>query len=278
MEATLIAAVLFAALLHASWNALVKIGGDGLLTIFLFKVLSAPIAVVVLVFTGVPNIDSLPYALSSGMVLLFYCIFLGHAYQHADFSLVYPIARGVAPPAVAVLAMVFAGETLKGPMLIGMAVVSVGILLLTYSRRIEHTMMLGLMSAAGVGITIAAYTLLDGVGARVSGNAIAYMALLNLASLLPIGVYVLIRHRRAGIELIIHEWRRGVIGGGIMYLAYGIVIYSLTHAPMAMVAALRETSVIIAAVIGTRLLNEPFGLRRFIAASVVAVGVAVIIM
>lgn len=182
MDGFLIAAVLFAALLHASWNALVKIGGDGLLTIFLFKALSAPVAATMLIFTGFPNIDSMPYAFGSGVILLFYCIFLGHAYQNADFSLVYPVARGVAPPAVALLAMVFVGEALESSVFIGTAIVSIGILLLTYARRIDHKVMLGLVSAAGVGITIAAYTLVDGIGARRSGDAIAYIAFLKLAT------------------------------------------------------------------------------------------------
>jgi len=278
MDGFLIAAVLFAALLHASWNALVKIGGDGLLTIFLFKALSAPVAATMLIFTGFPNIDSMPYAFGSGVILLFYCIFLGHAYQNADFSLVYPVARGVAPPAVALLAMVFVGEALESSVFIGTAIVSIGILLLTYARRIDHKVMLGLVSAAGVGITIAAYTLVDGIGARRSGDAIAYIAFLNLATFLPLGTFVMVRRRRAAVELVLAEWRRGLIGGCIMYMAYGIVIYALTRAPMGMVSALRETSVIIAAVIGTWMMNEPFGMRRFVAACVVTAGVCIIIM
>jgi drug/metabolite transporter (DMT)-like permease len=278
MDVSLVIALLLAALLHASWNALVKVGGDGLLTFFLFKAGALPIAGAVLVFTGLPNMACLPYAVASSLTLLAYSIFLGHAYQRADFSLVYPIARGVAPVGVAVLAMVFAGERLTGMMLAGTAVVSAGIMLLAYARRLQKTMVLGLLSAAGVGIAIATYTLFDGIGARVSGDAIAYMALLNIASFLPLGVYVLLRRRRDAMALVVKEWRHGLIGGCIMYLAYGIVIYALTRAPMASVAALRETSVIIAALIGTRMLNEPFGVRRFIAACAVALGVAVIIM
>ena len=270
--------MLFAALLHASWNALVKIGEDPLLTMFLFKVLSAPIAVVVLVFTGLPDIASMPYAFGSSAVMLFYFIFLSHAYRNADFSLVYPVARGVAPPAVAVLAMVFADETLGSSTIAGTAIVSIGILLLTYAHRIDRSVMMGLASAAGVGLTISIYTLLDGIGARHSGNAIAYMAFLSLATLLPLGVFVLVRRRRASVALVFHEWRRGLIGGCIMYLAYGIVIYALTRAPMGMVSALRETSVIIAAVIGAWMMKEPFGLRRFLAACIVTTGVAIIII
>jgi len=278
MDGFLIVAVLFAALLHAVWNALVKIGGDGLLTMFLFKVLSAPVAIVVLIFTGFPEIASMPYALGSSAVMLFYFIFLSHAYQNADFSLVYPIARGVAPPAVAALALVFADEALESSTIIGTAIVSVGILLLTYARRIDRSVMLGLASATGVGLTIAVYTLLDGIGARHSGNAIAYMAFLSLATLLPLGVIVLVRRRRDAVTQVFRNWRRGLIGGCIMYLAYGIVIYALTRAPMGMVSALRETSVIIAAVIGTWVMNDSFGLRRIVAACVVTIGVAVIIL
>ena len=128
MDYWLIIAVLFAALLHASWNALVKIGGDGILTFFLFKVGCLPFAVLLLVFTGLPDAASLPYLLASGSTLLAYALFLAHAYKRADFSLVYPIARGTAPVIVAVLAMVFAGEPLSGLALGGTVVVSAGIM------------------------------------------------------------------------------------------------------------------------------------------------------
>ncbi|MBT3658664.1 MAG: EamA family transporter [Rhodospirillaceae bacterium] len=278
MDGFLIAAVLFAALLHAGWNALVKIGGDGLVTIFLFKTLSAPVGAILLIFTGLPDTASMPYAFASGVILLFYCMFLGHAYQNADFSMVYPVARGVAPPAVAVLAMVLVGETLESSVFIGTAIVSIGILLLTYARQIDRSVMAGLASAVGVGVTIAAYTLVDGIGARYSGDPIAYIAFLNLATYLPLGAYVMARRRAVAVNLVRREWRRGLIGGCIMFMAYGIVIFAMTRAPMGMVSALRETSVIIAAVIGTWMMKEPFGPRRFAAACVVTIGVGIIIM
>jgi len=278
MDVTLITAVLLAALLHAGWNALVKISGDSFLTFFLFKVGALPFAVVLLLFTGVPDAAALPYLIASGLTLLAYALFLGHAYQNADFSIVYPIARGVAPVGVAVLAMVFADERLSGPMLAGTGVVSLGIMLLAFQRRPQRAMLSGMLSAAGVGATIATYTLLDGIGARLSGDPIAYMALLNIASFAPICAVALVRRRSEAMALVAKEWRRGLIGGTLMYLAYGIVIYALAMAPMASVSALRETSVIIAAIIGTRLMKEPFGLRRVIAATMVFAGVAIIIL
>ena len=136
MDVWLVFAVLLAALLHASWNALVKVGGDGVLTLFVFKVGALPFAGAVLLFTGMPDPASLPYVVASSLALLAYALFLGHAYQNADFGLVYPIARGVAPVGVGVLAAVFAGDVPTGQVLLGTVVVSAGIMLLAYVRRV----------------------------------------------------------------------------------------------------------------------------------------------
>ncbi len=278
MELWLVIAVLLAALLHASWNALVKVGGDGVQTFFLFKLGGLPFAGAVLLFTGMPDPAALPYVAASSLVLLAYGLCLGHAYQNADFSLVYPIARGVAPVGVGVLAVVFAGEVPKGTMLLGTVVVSAGIMALAYVRRAERAVPSGLVSAVGVGLAIATYTLLDGIGARVSGRPVAYAALLNVASFVPVALVVLAWRHREAMGLVAKEWRNGLLGGTLMVLAYGIVIFAMTRAPIASVAALRETSVIIAAVIGTCLMGEPFGRQRVVAACVVTVGVVLIIV
>ncbi len=277
MEIWLVVAVLLAALLHASWNALVKVGGDGVVTFFLFKLGALPFAGAVLLFTGLPDPAALPYVAASSLALLAYGLCLGHAYQNADFSLVYPIARGVAPVGVGVLAMVFAGEALEGGLLVGTLVISGGIMLLAATRHATRAMASGLVGAVGVGLAIATYTVLDGIGARVSGQPVAYAAFLNIASFVPVAVVVLAWRRREAVRLVVSDWRAGLVGGTLMVLAYGIVIFAMTRAPIASVAALRETSVVIAAVIGTRLLGEPFGARRIIAALVVLAGVVTII-
>ena len=277
MDVWLVFAVLLAALLHASWNALVKVGGDGVLTLFVFKVGALPFAGAVLLFTGMPDPASLPYVVASSLALLAYALFLGHAYQNADFGLVYPIARGVAPVGVGVLAAGFAGDVPTGQVLLGTVVVSAGIMLLAYVRRVTLATLKGLTSAVGVGLSIATYTLLDGIGARLSGQPIAYAAILNIVSFVPVAAVVLVWRRRDAVALVVREWRNGLIGGTLMVLAYSIVIFAMTLAPIASVAALRETSVIIAAVIGTRLMGEPFGTRRVIAACVVTAGVVMIL-
>ena len=165
------------------------------------------------------------------------------------------------------------GERLSGPGLGGILVISAGIAILAYHPRAMTRHIPDLLRAAGVGLCIAVYTLFDGVGARISGNVLGYTAMLTIFSGIPLIATALFLRGGETVEFLRREWKAGVIGGVMMFTAYAMVIYALTLSQMAHVAALRETSVIFAAVIGTLILKEPLGVKRVFAAAVVAGGI-----
>jgi drug/metabolite transporter (DMT)-like permease len=268
--------VLLAALMHASWNTIIKTGGDGLLMFVLLKVPTMVIAVMVLVVVGLPNAASVPYAIGSAAGFTAYCFLLIWAYRLGDLNFIYPVARGSAPLGVALLSAVLIGEGLSGLGLAGILVISAGIAALAYHPRTVARHIPDLLRAASVGLCIAVYTLFDGVGARISGNVLGYTAMMSIFSGIPLMTIAFYMRGGETANFLRREWKTGVIGGVMMFTAYAIVIYALTLTQMAQVAALRETSVIFAAVIGTVLLKEPLGGKRILAATVVAGGIILV--
>ncbi|MEX0695611.1 MAG: EamA family transporter [Rhodospirillales bacterium] len=277
VDASVLLLVLLAAIMHATWNAFVRSGSDTLLSLFLVKALTIPIAVGVLFVTGLPEIESAPYLVLSAAINSVYFYFLTKAYSSGDLSICYPIARGVAPVAVLLFSMFALGETLPLSAYAGVAVISVGIMVLAMRRDKSLPQPAGIGWALAVGLAIAGYTLTDGIGARLSGNPIGYTAVLNvLTGVLLCTAVVYLRGRSVAFASFTN-WKTGIIGGALMFGAYALVVYALTRAPVASVAALRETSVIFAAIIGTLVLKEPLGLRRIIASVFVAIGVAILV-
>ena len=268
--------VLLAALMHASWNAIVKTGGDGLLMFVLIKAPTMVIGAVVLAVVGLPNAASIPYAIGSAAAFSAYCFLLIWAYRVGDFNFVYPVARGSAPLCVALLSGLLLGERLSGLGLSGVLIISAGIAVLAYHPRIVSRHLPDLLRAMGVGLCIGVYTLIDGVGARISGNFLGYVAILTIFSGIPLMTAAFFLRGGETVDFLRREWKAGIIGGAMMFAAYAIVIYALTLSQMALVAALRETSVIFAAVIGTLILKEPLGAKRIFAAMVVAAGIILV--
>jgi len=278
IDASVLLLVLLAAIMHATWNAFVRSGSDTLLSLFSVKALTILIAAGVLLVTGLPAVESAPYLVLSAAIngLYFYC--LAKAYSSGDLSICYPIARGVAPVAVLLLSMLALGEVLPLPAYAGVAVISVGIILLAWRRDKALPPPAGIAWALAVGLAIAGYTMTDSVGARLSKNPVGYTAVLNvLTGILLCTVVVFLRGRRAAFASLAN-WKIGLVGGTLMFGAYALVVYALTRAPVASVAALRETSVIFAAVIGTLVLKEPLGVQRVIASVFVAAGVAILVI
>lgn len=275
MEISLTLAVLLAALLHALWNSFVKVGEDRLVSVAVIcatgAMLSAPIAL----FMPLPGTPAFGLALLSVTIHLVYYFCLVNAYRFGDLSRVYPLARGLAPPLVAVGAALVAGEWLSAREVIGVALVSLGIATLVAGAR-GGAERRGLWFAAATGATIGIYTVVDGLGGRAVPRALSYIAWLNIFE----GAVLLAAARaRRGPAL----WPtlravlpRGVVAGLMATVGYGIVIYAMSRGAMAHVSALRETSVVIAALIGTVVLGEPGATSRVAAAVVVAAGVVVL--
>jgi drug/metabolite transporter (DMT)-like permease len=263
--------VLFAALLHASWNALLKSGGDGFWSMTVMGIATALACAAALPFLPVPLRACWPFIAASALLHVGYNAFLIRAYRGGDFGSAYPIARGSSPLLVTLGAALTAGETPALHGIIGILLVSTGIISLTFRGRRPPEA--GIFYALGTGVFIAAYSVTDGLGARLSGNAPAYtawMCLLWGAAALP--AYLLLR--REG-----RLWRGAranglaALGGIISVVAYGIVIFAMAHAPMGSVSALRETSVLFAVLLGRIVFGEKLTARRIVSALVIVTGV-----
>jgi drug/metabolite transporter (DMT)-like permease len=269
--------VLSAAVMHASWNALVKVGGDPLARLALVNLACSALAIPVLAIAGLPDAASLPYLAISVVVHNAYYGLLTLSYQVGDLSYVYPLARGSAPLIVAVMAFVFAGEQLSLPGMLAVATICVAILSLALTGRGNGRHGWKATSAAlATGLSIACYTNSDGLGARASGNPIAYVSMLFFLEGLPLIGFLWLARRHALSETLRAAWRPGLVGGALAFLGYGIVVWSFAHAPITLVSAVREVSVVIAAMIGVRMLGEPFGLRRVAAAAAVVLGIVLL--
>ena len=266
--------MLLAAVMHATWNAFVKAGGDRLVIMALAMILASPFCLFGALFVPFPDPASWPYLVASIVIHSAYYGFLIHAYRHGDLSQVYPIARGAAPVLVAAAAWIWAGEALRPREMLGVAVVSLGILSLAWRRG--HVLRAGeagsIAFALLTSVSIALYSVTDGIGVRNAGSAISYILWLFALEGWPLFLYALWRRRgRIGVSFL-PNLKIGFGAAAISTLAYGIVIWAMSLGAMAHVVALRETSVVMAAAIGAMALKEPFGLRRIAAAATVAAG------
>jgi len=283
LTAGTLALVLLAALCHATWNALVKTGSDKLVMQTLVIGTGGVICVFALPFLPLPAAESWPYLIGSVVIHVVYFLFLTYAYAHGDLSQVYPIARGTAPALVALFAWITVGESLTAWEIAGLVIVSAGImslsrltpLLLRKAVPLDGEVK-AIVYALLTALCIGTYSLFDGLGGRTSGNVASYIAWLYVLCALPLAAITFWRRRgRIAVSFAPHLVT-GIGGGLVASLAYAIIIWALSVAPMAHVVALRETSVIIAAYLGTRLLREPFGPQRVAAATVVACGAALL--
>jgi len=276
MDPLVLALVLAAAVLHASWNALVKSGGDPWVRLALANGAGTVCAAAMVPFVGLPEAAAWPFIFGSIAVHQVYFAFLALQYRYGDLSHVYPISRGSAPLLVAVTAYFFADETLSPTGVVAVVLICGSILSLTVDRAGKFAPGKGTFFALGTSLTIAAYTLIDGLGGRSTANVIDYIVYMFLLNALPFGLLVAFMRRRALVPTFLLHWKTGAVGGLLSFAAYGLVIWAMSLTPMTYVSALRETSVILAALIGTLLLKEPFGLQRIAAACCVAVGVVLL--
>jgi drug/metabolite transporter (DMT)-like permease len=264
-------AVLAAAVTHATWNAIAHGIKDQLLAFALIGVGGIVVAIPLIIVTPMPRADCWPYLLGSIVIHVFYNLLLMRCYRLGEFGQVYPLARGTSPLVVTILAAIFVHERLGWPQITGVLIVSAGLATLVLAGRRPGRA--AFLAAVGTGLTIAAYTTVDGVGVRLSGSPIGYIGWLMLLESLCVPMFALARRREVLLKQRPRILLAGLAAGALSVLAYGLVLWAQTRGALAPIAALRETSVIFGAIIGTLIFREPFGRTRVAATVLVAAGI-----
>ena len=265
--------VLFGALLHASWNALVKSSSDKTLDTALIHVLCSLLALPVCLYVGPPPAESWPYILGSLVVHVGYYFALAGAYRHGELGLTYPLMRGTAPMLVALTSFVLIGEDLSPLAWLGVACISGGVLLLGFTRE-WWTHRKAILFALCNAVLIAVYTVIDAKGARSSGHVLQYISMLFVLDGWPFALLVFMQ-RKGQVWLYVQKRWPVAAGGACASIgSYAIALWAMTVAPVAMVAALRETSVFFAALIGAWFLKEVWTRQRIAGTVAILSGVA----
>ena len=278
MENFVFLAVLFAAACHAGWNALIKVGLDPLSTTTLISLGAGLVALAHVPLVGVPAWAAWPWLIASVIVHLCYFASLIESYRTGDLGQVYPIARGSAPLMTAAATTVFIGEKLSLVGWTGIFSLVAGVLLLSArgGRELAEVDRRAIGFALFTALTICAYSVVDGIGARLSANPNAYSVWLFIGIAVVMLPYAIYRDGPDVIPAMRRFWRRGLAGGALQLLSYGIAIWAMTAAPIAVVAALRETSVLFGAVIAVVVLKEPLRAARIVAACLIVCGLILI--
>ena len=267
--------VLSAALLHAVWNALVKGSDDKAIVLGLISLGHVIPGLFIVMVVSLPPIESVPYIIASTIIHWVYYYLLNTAYRIGDFSIIYPIARGLAPVLIALGSQIWIGEKLPILAWTGILTVSGGIMILTrgsFSGAIPPS---AIVAAVGVALAVTAYSLVDGVGIRISGNALSYIGWLFVNEIFVAAFIFSSQFKRLRV-VSVRTLYIGFAGGVISGLAYAMVLYAKTLAPLGIISALRETSVIFAAIIGVIWFKEGPRNQRLFAALIVVVGIGLI--
>ncbi len=272
MELHVFLAVLAAAAFHAGWNTMLKLRLEPLLALSLIAAASGLVMLPVLSVAGLPAPAAWPYILASLAIHLIYYVALGEAYRTGGLGQVYPIARGAAPLITALTAWLWLGEALSVKGWLGVMVLASGILILSLRGGLSGLDVRAVGFALITACAISAYTLADGIGARQGGSTLAYISWLFVLDGAMMLIFGLVVYRDTFVAELRQSWRLIVAGGALSAAAYAIAIWAMTQAPIALVAALRETSVLFAAGLGIIILREPILVSRICAALLVVAG------
>lgn len=277
MDATVFFAVLFAAVLHASWNAIVKNASDKYLSMTAVVLGHAPLAALMIPFVPAPSIESVPYMVASTLMHTGYQVFLLWGYRAGDMSQVYPIARGTAPIIVTLISIFALGEHLTAMQLTAVALIGLGIMSLLAVRGHD-----GLRNAkAGVlalitSVFIAGYTMTDGMGARVAQTGVGFYSYATIVNAAVFAAIMAIAKPGLLGRIMPEAGKSLLIGGAASFIAYAIAVWGFTRAPIALVAALRETSIIVALLISVFVMKERLDLAKLVSTFITAAGAVVL--
>ncbi|MFD3529987.1 EamA family transporter [Streptomyces sp. NPDC058664] len=272
--------VLVAAVTHAGWNAIAHHIRDQLLSFTLISGGGAAIGLVTACFVPLPAAGAWPYLIASALLHVGYYALLMRSFTLGDFGQMYPIARGTAPLVVTALAAVLLDEIPDGRQLLGVAVACAGLTGLALwgvRGKGDRPHWPALLAAGATGLSIALYTVVDGVGVRASGTPLGYVAWLMILEGLVIPAYALWTRRAALLPQLRPYAARGLLGAALSVAAYALVLWAQTKAPLAPIAALRESSIIVGAAIGALFFKERFGGPRIAAAGLMVVGIGLML-
>ena len=277
MSLTIVAIILSAAMLHAVWNAIVKTAADRTTTLGLVALGHVLPGAAMVCILPLPSSEAFIYIALSTFIHFGYFYLLGRAYQHGDLSVVYPIARGTVPALVSLLAMLLLGEVLPLMVWAGMGLIVSGIVLSNWKALQSGIGKSAVVLSLGTGLCISIYSVVDGVGVRLSGNILSYWAWGAFLHLFIAG-FAGWRRWQTLAQLPSKIWIVGIAGGMVSMTAYGLILYAKNFAPLGVVSALRETSVIFATLIGFVILKEGNWKRRLGAAVLMVIGITMIAM
>lgn len=276
MTALVFTTVILAALLHAGWNVIVKSNADRLISLTVLQSFMALMGAAMVLGFGFPGHHVWPWAFASGVLHLGYNLFLVRAYRHADLSVVYPIARGAAPLMTLLGSFFLTQDAVSIWMAAAIVVLVVGLMLTGLGQQSPGADPHALYYALGTACWIAAYTLVDGMGARASGNALGFAGVIFVFDGLFILICALFMRGRGLVAGFAGNWKSGLIGGAASCAAYGIAVWAMTKAPIASVAALRETSIVFVLFLSARILKEELGWQRILGGVMIVGGASLL--
>ena len=269
-------AVLAAALMHAGWNAIVKVGLDRFSSMLLIALVSTGLALVLIPAFPPPAAAAWPWVVGSGLLHTGYKLFLVRAYTHGDLGQVYPIARGTAPLIVTVVGVFVLGETIEPVSAGGIALVGLGVVAMSLRGGTVEADRAAILWALGTAGFTASYTLADAVGGRLAGTASGFVMWMFVVDGIAMASFAALTRGRTAFRALRPEWRSGVAAGILSVGSYWVAVWAFTRAPVGLVAALRETSVLWAMLIGVLLLGERGAKWRWLAAAMIAIGMVLL--
>jgi uncharacterized membrane protein len=276
MSPLILSAVLFSALLHATWNAMIKVSGDRLIIMGVTTATTSVLALPILFYLPLPAPESWPYLILSACVHTFYMLVLVRAYGLGDFAQVYPLSRGSAPLLTAILSFLILNESMQPSELFGMLLIVIGILGLTLetSAGVLRLSRPALFYSLLTGLCITAYSLVDGIGVRLSGNNLSFILWMFFLDgfLVPLIAYTQ-RPREVFFNTIKTVWRTGLLVSLLSTTGYAIIVWAFSQERIAPVAVLRETSVLFAMLISVLFIKEAFSTLRVLIVSLILAGI-----
>jgi len=274
MDPIVFTAVILASILHATWNGMVKNHSNKVIAVSAVMFGHVPISIIAVIFLPMPSFESLPYIIISAFIHQGYNWFLLTSYSLGDLTKVYPIARGSGPIVATIISIFFLGLVISKASIISISLVCVGIITISlFGYKVKNNLNI-IKYSLMTGFFIGLYSIIDGYGARVSLSAISYMSWVFILSAAMFPILLKIQKHDNIFRNVINEGKSIFwIGGCISYLVYGVVVWGFTKAPIPMVSALRESSIVFAIFIGFFFLDEKINLAKIISITLIFVGV-----